>query len=104
MQLNDPLGGLRAYETAIEMDPKNIDALVGSGMALLQQNRIEAAIVQLENARLEKPDAPFTLGLLVQAYFLKGDAVALESTSRRLKAVNPVLAQKVATMLSEKPK
>jgi cytochrome c-type biogenesis protein CcmH/NrfG len=99
MQLNDPGSGAQAFEKALGLNPAHNKARVGLGMALMHQNRINAAIVQLEKAIQEEPAAPFTMGLLTQAYLLKGDETAAKEMYHLLKNADPALAAKMFDVL-----
>ena len=99
MQLDTPKASEEAFETALSLDPKLTEARVGLGMALLQQNRIDASIAQLEQAHRDAPKAPFTMGLLTQAYLSKGDTAAAEKMFSTLKESYPELALKMETTI-----
>lgn len=61
-------GAIAAYESALALDPNNVEANAGLGAALLARGRAEAAIESLQRATELAPDHYWSHRLLGSAY------------------------------------
>ena len=80
------------YRSVIVEDPRNVDALVGLGTALLHQDRISEALDELRRAEELAPESPNVVGALAGAYQLAGDDRRSISYRQRLVTMSPTTA------------
>jgi Tfp pilus assembly protein PilF len=80
------------YRTIVVDDPRNVDAWVGLGTALLHQDRIVEALDVLGRGEEIAPENPDVVGALASAYQLAGDDRRSISYRQRLVAMSPTKA------------
>ncbi|MFN0149165.1 MAG: tetratricopeptide repeat protein [bacterium] len=77
------------YQTILESNPDNADALRGLGYSLLNQERYGEAVAALARANGLEPGNVQGLVWLAQGYGMAGDTEKSESTFRKVLAIDP---------------
>ena len=80
------------YRSIVLEDPRNVDARVGLGVALLQQDRIAEGLEALTAAEEISPENPNVVSALASAYQLAGQNLQSIGYRRRLVAMSPTQA------------
>jgi pentatricopeptide repeat protein len=86
---NDSSGATREAQRALEIDPKNVDAVTLLAAKKLSEGDADAALKMLDPLNLEQKDATGTSLLKIQAYARKGDMVQAERLLRKVISLNP---------------
>ena len=92
MRMGQPEVAEPIYRSITLEDPRNVDAWIGLGMALLHENRIVESLVELTRAQEIEPENPDVVGALASAYQLAGDDRRAISYRERLVTMSPTRA------------
>jgi len=92
MRMGQPELAEPIYRSIAVEDPRNVDAWIGLGMALLHENRIVESLVELTRAQEIEPENPDVVGALASAYQLAGDDRRAISYRERLVTMSPTRA------------
>jgi tetratricopeptide (TPR) repeat protein len=92
MRMGHPELAEPIYRSIALEDPRNVDAWVGLGTALLDQDRIVEGLDALTRAEEIAPENPNVVGALASAYQLAGDDRRTISYRQRLVAMSPTKA------------
>lgn len=87
--LGDHLGAEAAFEAALEIDPRDVDALLGLARVRLHTRSFRAAIQPLERAIALRRDLASARGLLVAAAIGVGDLDRARSEAADLRRLDP---------------
>jgi Tfp pilus assembly protein PilF len=90
------------YLSILLEDPRNVDALVGAGVALIQQDQADAAIDMLTRAEELIPQNPNVLTALGAAYKLAGRDERSLAYYRRVAAISPTMPNRIALEAARK--
>jgi len=77
------------YHSIVLEDPRNVDALVGVGVTLLEQDQVDAAIDALERAEQIAPQNPNVLTALGDAYGRAGHTERSVAYFQRVASISP---------------
>jgi cytochrome c-type biogenesis protein CcmH/NrfG len=80
---------LKAYVSALEVEPRYLGAMVGAGHALRLMNRLPQAIRMANQALLRDKDDPEALHLLGLVHFQIGNRAKASEYLERFLATNP---------------
>src|SRR5262245_52540950 len=92
MQMGHPELAEPVYRSIALEDPRNVDAWVGLGTALLHENRIVEGLAALTRAEEIAPETPNVVGALASAYQLAGDDRRSILYRQRLVTLSPTRA------------
>ena len=92
MRMGHPDRAESVYRSVTVEDPRNVDALVGLGTALLHQDRISEALDALTRAEELAPESPDVVRALAGAYQLAGNDRRSISYRQRLVTMSPTTA------------
>jgi Tfp pilus assembly protein PilF len=84
------------YRSITLEDPRNIDALVGTGVTLLEQDQVNPAIDALEHAEQLAPQNPNVLAALGEAYARAGHTERSTDYFQRAATIAPTPAHRLA--------
>ena len=84
------------YHSIVLEDPRNVDALVGVGVTLLEQDQVDAAIDALERAEQLAPQNPNVLAALADANRRAGHTERSMTYSQRVVAISPTPQNRLA--------
>jgi Tfp pilus assembly protein PilF len=84
------------YRSIVLEDPRNVDALVGVGVTLLEQDQLDNAIDALERAEELAPQNPDALAALGDAYGRAGHTERSISYFQRAASISPTPARRLA--------
>ena len=90
-ELHDYARALACYVRSLEISPRYLGALIGSGHALRLMGRFDSAIRAGRQALLMQPNDPDALHLLGVAHFVRGDDAQAADFLRRFLATRPEL-------------
>jgi cytochrome c-type biogenesis protein CcmH/NrfG len=88
-ELGDYAKALRAYVTALELEPGYLGAMVGAGHALRTLGRYDQAIRMGQQLLARDKNDAEALFLLGASHFARGDNAAAEDFLSRFAATNP---------------
>ena len=89
MQMGQPEIAEPIYRSITLEDPRNRDAWIGLGTALLHENRIVESLAVLTRAEEIEPESPNVVGALASAYQLAGDDRRAIEYRQRLVTMSP---------------
>jgi Tfp pilus assembly protein PilF len=89
------LAGPVYYSVLLE-DPGNVDARVGVGVTLLEQDQVDAALEALERAEQLAPENPSVLAALADAHQRAGHTDRSLTYSEHVVAISPTLDNRLA--------
>ena len=89
MQMGQPELAEPIYRSITLEDPRNGDAWIGLGTALLHENRIVESLAVLTRAEEIEPESPNVVGALASAYQLAGDDRRAIEYRQRLVTMSP---------------
>jgi Tfp pilus assembly protein PilF len=89
MRMGQPELAEPIYRSITLEDPRNVDAWIGLGMALLHENRIVESLVELTRAQEIESENPDVVSALASAYQLAGDDRRAISYRQRLVTMSP---------------
>ena len=92
MRMGQPELAEPIYRSITLEDPRNVDAWVGLGSALLHENRIIESLAVLTRVEEMAPENPSVVGALASAYQLAGDDRRSISYRQRLVTLSPTRA------------
>jgi len=92
MRMGQPELAEPIYHSITLEDPRNVDALVGLGSALLHENRIVESLAVLTRAEEMAPENPSVVGALASASQLAGDDRRSILYRQRLVTLSPTRA------------
>jgi tetratricopeptide (TPR) repeat protein len=84
------------YLSIVLEDPRNVDALVGAGVALLQEDQVDAAIDMLTRAEALTPQNPNVLTALGAAYEAAGRDERSLTYYEKVAAISPTMPNRIA--------
>jgi Tfp pilus assembly protein PilF len=84
------------YHSLVLEDPRNVDALVGMGVTLLEQDQVMTAIDALERAEQLSPQNPNVLTALGDAYRRAGRTERSVAYFQRVATISPTPAHRLA--------
>jgi tetratricopeptide (TPR) repeat protein len=84
----DLAGARRAYERALAIDPKNLDALSGMAALTAAAGKPTEAIAMADKAAADNPTAPAQI-MAARAHLAGGDAAGAEKALRRAIEIDP---------------
>ena len=89
MQMGQPEIAEPIYRSITLEDPRNGDAWIGLGTALLHENRVVESLAVLTRAEEIEPESPNVVGALASAYQLAGDDRRAIEYRQRLVTMSP---------------
>src|SRR5262245_21818841 len=89
MRMGQPKLAEPIYRSIALEDPRNVDAWIGLGMALLHENRIVESLAALTRAEEISSENPNVAGALARAYQLAGDDRRSIEYRQRLVTMSP---------------
>ncbi len=109
LAMNDHLGAVAAFESALEIDSHDLDALLGIARAHLVRGAYEDALTTLDRANLVAPDRLAVHGLLVAAAHGAGDVKRATAEAIAVRRIDPggaidLRCREILATKAERPK
>lgn len=82
-------GAADEFKKALELDPRNVDAITGQGELALRAGLYSAAIAHLKKAARRRPRSAYVHTLLGEAYLNAGDDARAATSFRRALKLDP---------------